>query len=1733
MTPPGSYRNYLLGRSAPSLERHDMAESVAQLQTLARLSITTQASTATRRSDTAMRLLLTGTSQAGDAITSTAESASDEALRNGLTIVLERAHGGDRRSFYDAMRAYFVLIHRALNSEGDRTQVPELLQGLRRISEEYAQHLAGNAELQPEERLRYLFAASGVLRNALGRIQVNDEARTAAGSSEIEALSSTLRETYTHLMGHYRQHLLAHPNGEAYTGILREIQMREAILAGNTDIARQHALELVQWMSANPPPSVDSPNDRWDHRAARALLEDADFAGLVRGIDAPSSPENTVALLNGVTLELVQTVCASIDQVNEESEATITARYRPLASVASILALTRPSASLATVLSDLRDSHQADAIRQELETASHDSAEIRRMLTEARGDVSLEQWIQRAREAANHVEVLRAGAGNRLLTPIFEENGHQNRIGTLAESLRSHPGLLRSLGMDPAQYHDEGALHRMATELFRRGALGTSVIQEYAASHPDESVQGILRQFRAEENPAQNINALLEEVLNSYQDGLNQRPDHELGAIHSIFQLISQTGEVAEGISVSGEVTTHARSLATRIEGYDFRTRRVFTHLGSGSSLATMGAGIVLAELLPATLIARAGTSGRLALRGVNIVNAGRLTLAGSAMTGIGTGLAMSFVGTGLHTLDRSRLGLTTHFWRDFGESAATNSLVFGATIPFSHGLSRWLTPAAEDAAAIGQLSRTRRLLLHSGTALFGGSMALGAGTIWRRVHTGRWSAPSYDEVAENYLSILAWEVGAAGFRRFRTRVGLSAELEGRSPYTSLEFNPTEYTGRLAGLRNRFSRARAAIQNFGARRTAPLLNVLFTQLGPARAARINQIAERLVTDSPQLAPLRQHLARQLALQETTAPGSIDFYTESFLSRNRIQIVGRPGSFRMHFVPAENVRLAPQGYTPELIDSMRRHHVENAASTDADYLPRFMPNNPYELVEVRVNPESGQIVAINTHSLGETTGSITLHCSYDPVTHQLRLPPVGTETAPRILDLSPMIEAHRTSPVPLLWTPELGARVLPRRLRHNDLVPIRQALPNLNNDHQLNLLINADTGEILGDLMAPESISDLLNAPRNILRIGARYSGENKTLTFPAPRGVEGEYVLDMENGRFEHRLPETEAGDSSSRTASDARSRRRSRPASEPAAEERETTPPSQLITRHRLPEAELGILRRPAGESSAPTDVTVFFGRRSGRILGINEGHHPASAEVQHVVQDNLPSSGNMPRTRLAFRGRHDPSTESIRLEVPASEGQEAGTLIINLRIGRIRFEASPEGPQGPGGGNPPPSDGSPDGNSAPGSSEPASSPPPAVQSAEDNEVTAPRAVISADTTGPQAAIEPRTDVHEPLIVAEILDPGESRSVIAPNQPGRLREGQDWALIPGLGEVSAFTETGVSKHLEPRNEDAYGFRMDRDGSLVAIIADGAGGSSTGATASARVVETVLHRAEDPAVSLGQAFRDAHPVILSDLRAAIEAARGSEGAPRDSYTTATALRIENDGNVEVATVGDSQVWIARPDGNGAYDVIAPYLPASVAGLQRAGRAPGATTTVGMNAMGVADPTILTYLGGSLEAPTPTITTDLGPSGLPQGIYNADLSVPGAGDSAFRSPFFARPGDLFLLMSDGVHTLFSRQQMAETIRGRRGAEPVRRAIQEETFATMDLYRTLVQGLSENQRAPIVSGRFEGNYIDSAGRIFDAPTEGNLVGNASPDNVALMVVHYNPAIESASAPEGGSH
>ncbi|HKX13393.1 MAG TPA: hypothetical protein VJP40_09585, partial [bacterium] len=689
------------------------------------------------------------------------------------------------------------------------------------------------------------------------------------------------------------------------------------------------------------------------------------------------SVENAGALLNGVSLEMLVTLSAGIDQANGDAETAIVSRYRPLSSVVAVLSLTRPAASLSELITALSNSSQQNAIRSEIEAAMAQSSSLRTSLTEARGDVSLADWIGRAQASAAHVERLRAGAGANLLTALYQANELNHPVHSLAEMLHQHPQLLAELGLSPTEINDPAHQRQAALELLRRGSLAADLLQAYQTRHPNLSLQGIVEILSDEHLASSRINATITTLLENYHTRLENRPDHEIAALHGVFQVLGQTSEISTGVTLDSRLRTHSQELSARMEGYGFRTSRAWSHLTSPASLGTLAAGIILSEAAPAALIYRAGSTGRLVARSVPLVEAGNLTWQATALTGIGTGLAMSLIGSGLHNIERSSYGLDTHFWSDFGHGALINSITFGGTMLIQRRLARGLAPSAREGRAIGQLSRGGRLGLHFGTAILGTGIALGTGATVRRVETGQWSL-SYEEVAENAMTLLAWETGAAGLRRIRRRYGLQPALQGRRPYEAIPVDVpsgvslegiTGPRARLIRMTNWLSAAPARIQNFGNRVAAGVVNPFFTVLGEYRTQIVRETAHRIVERNPQLGALEDVIAHRLATEEIAHPGSLDQYNESFFQNYQMEIAGDVGHPRLVFVNSGSAPRANRLYTSRIVRALREH-LEGCSANDETYLPRYLPRSPYEIVQIRVDPDSGRVVGVGTHNFGE-------------------------------------------------------------------------------------------------------------------------------------------------------------------------------------------------------------------------------------------------------------------------------------------------------------------------------------------------------------------------------------------------------------------------------------------------------------------------------------------------------------------------------------------------------------------------------------------------------------------------------------------------------------------------------------------------------------------------------------------------------------------------------------------
>ncbi len=934
MTPPPiGIRNFITGGSYQALETPDVSASMQRLQRLSQLGQLSRQAQALQQEAAALRLTTQGHQPHGEAILQGYSGRTLADLRPLLAGLQLAAQAGNRESYFRAMQLSFVLVHLSLANPESRDESVAFTAQSAELLREYARFIRNSSALSPEEKLRYLFAAAQVARDILGRTAGDASIDGMQGARE--DLSAALRDAYTQLQSHHTAHVTANPAGNQYLGILREIQMRQALLQGNLETARQRAMELAEHYAAHPPPEpnpADPASNNWDHRAARAIARDAEFIQMVGQLNVISGAEDTVATVNGLSYEALQVICSTIDQANEEEVEAIRSRYLALSAAVTALLFTRPGLTLQQVLQALRDPQQARTLRQELELASQQNPSLSELITQARGEQDLEALVRSAQAAAAHVLGLSEGAGRSLLEHLFSQNQLLNPIAQVARRLEAQPDLVRALGLRAVPGSPLPVNTQYAVELLRRGPAGLRAVQTYAAAHQSSATDAIIAALQQSGNTQESVNSLIQEMLAASQLEIDDQPDHVVAAVYNLVHVIAETGEVAPGVSVRQELRNQARQFAQQMDGFSFRAGRVAHHLTSVSSLATLGAGILLAEFLPILLISRAGAAGTLTRGGLQLVNGGRLTYTGSMATGLATGLTMSVVGTTLHTRERSAQGLTTHFGRDLATSAAINGFTFAATIPIARLWSNVLAPTAGEATAVGRITGWRRFFLHGGIAVAGGTIALGTGMLFRYGNTGEFTT-SWDEVAENYLSILMWELGAAGVRRVRQRFGLAAELQGAPVFEADSLEPN--AGAVRRIHHRLARG-----------FARLGNGMLSNLGEARTRRINEVADRIVQEMLETIPaagssdgargptairshrFREQIARQIALEELSSPGRLDHYHDGFFARMLPMIAGEEGSHRLIFIPRQNLftTSVESGFAPPPPPSQIREEV---------------------------------------------------------------------------------------------------------------------------------------------------------------------------------------------------------------------------------------------------------------------------------------------------------------------------------------------------------------------------------------------------------------------------------------------------------------------------------------------------------------------------------------------------------------------------------------------------------------------------------------------------------------------------------------------------------------------------------------------------------------------------------------------------------------------------------------
>jgi len=939
MTPPHDIRNFFLGRSSPLFEFGDTAEAMEGLQDQARSIGSAREASATRLRDASEGLTTLGAGGHGDTIVDSFSMAESSSLESMLESVLHQANSGERRSYYDALRIFFVVVHRSLEEgSGQGTAVRQLHRFLATV-EDYSIYLRESSDLSSAEKFRFLFAAAQVVRTMLGRVDTVEEP-----SPELEIVRQNLRDSlislYSQLENYHDAMLMADPDTVPYTGVLREVQMRRALLENHLDVAFARAEELSAFYQANPPPDFnpeDPATGAWDVRAARALVRDPDFLSLSQQLDQPSAHEDTASLLNGIGFEVLRIVGTSIDLSNEEEESAIQSRYEALSLAISALSLTLPGMTLRQMLELLADQAPSEQIQAEIQGAIEGNETLTRQCHDLLGDRDISTLLPLVREAALHLRSMNQGTASHLLETVLHENERPNQIHHLAEALEGHPEMLRSLGIGEALSPREAA-----AALFRRGSVAIERIRQYGAGHPGEEIQGIVTILESDDNRSGALEQFSESLLDSYEMNLDEQPDHLAAAIGAVAQSLAHTEAITDDLSLSEHSRTRARELTEHMEDFWFRAGRVRAHLLSPTSIATVLGGALVSRLLPAMFLTRAGEAGQYSLLGMELVNAGRLTRLGATVSGLGTGLAISAISTGMHCQEQRSLGLETHVGRDFLVSAGINMATFGATMRFSQWYANALRPAAEDAAAVGGLTGWRRMALHLGVPAFGATTAMALG--WgHRYYQTREFHTSWDEVAENYLSVLAWELGDAALGRASRYAGLEHEINGRRRFATQPLD-----GRAGFARRAGHVLSQGIVDFG--------NLLLTNLGTHRAGRVQSAANRMVREMIEATnggaevsdaairnhPYRSFIARQLAIQEIASPGSLDYYHDAFFYRMLPIVAGDEGSHRLIFIPRGNLEI-PRGLSVATSSSAspsasRRDTVVDPAPSQADETP---------------------------------------------------------------------------------------------------------------------------------------------------------------------------------------------------------------------------------------------------------------------------------------------------------------------------------------------------------------------------------------------------------------------------------------------------------------------------------------------------------------------------------------------------------------------------------------------------------------------------------------------------------------------------------------------------------------------------------------------------------------------------------------------------------------------------
>jgi serine/threonine protein phosphatase PrpC len=256
-----------------------------------------------------------------------------------------------------------------------------------------------------------------------------------------------------------------------------------------------------------------------------------------------------------------------------------------------------------------------------------------------------------------------------------------------------------------------------------------------------------------------------------WESVLQDAETYEIPALHSLANFVANMEPLDAEYQIPQAMRLRAQTILNEMESFPFRAGQVLHPIFSLNGILTLGLGVTAGELFPSYLL---GLSRGKKLG--NLVRDGRITTAGALTSGAVTGISLSAVGSALENADRYRAGLNTFFWRDFRGGAILNSAIFGAAAGTGHFLTRVLRPNLTSGMGFDRLAWGRQALIRGGSMIVGGTTAWMGTSLARRLERGIWST-SPEEIASAYVTLLAFELGALGFRQLRHRAALRSEL--------------------------------------------------------------------------------------------------------------------------------------------------------------------------------------------------------------------------------------------------------------------------------------------------------------------------------------------------------------------------------------------------------------------------------------------------------------------------------------------------------------------------------------------------------------------------------------------------------------------------------------------------------------------------------------------------------------------------------------------------------------------------------------------------------------------------------------------------------------------------------------------------------------------------------------------------------------------------------------------